>query len=160
MNKSMYLGVLEARSPSKFAPCVSQGVPKRTLWHPMGVPNEHFGHPRGSKTDPWSPKGGPKSIGMALGTPLEHRSIPGWFRDVERRSKDQPFWTFLGAPGRSKVPFWIQGGFQKGFKIDMGRQGRHLWGPRWAKRLFKRGFQNGVGIVIEKGSRNESFWDG
>ena len=41
----------------------------------------------------------------------------------------------------------------------MGRQGRHLWGPRWAKRLFKRGSQNGIEKVIEKGSQNESFCD-
>ena len=39
----------------------------------------------------------------------------------------------------------------------MGRQGRHLWRPRWAKRLFQRGSQNGVEKVIEKGSQNESF---
>ena len=126
----------------------------------QGVPNEHLGHPMGSKTDPWSPKWGPESIGMACGTLLEHKAGPRRKRDLERNSPYQPFWPPLAARGRSKAPFWTPVGSQKGFKIDMGRQGRHLLGPRWAKRLFKRGSQNGVEKVIEKGSQNESFWDG
>ena len=60
----------------------------------------------------------------------------------------------LAARGRSKVPFWTQG-----FEIDMGRLGRHLGGPRWANRPFKRGSQNGIEKMIEKGSQNESFCD-
>ena len=50
-----------------------------------------------------------------------------------------------GRPWALQGPIWDP-------KIDMGRKGRHLWGPMLAKRLFQRGFQNGVEKVIEKGS--------
>ena len=113
----------------------------------------------GPKRDPWSPKGVPKSIRMACGTPLEHKAGPRRKRDLEGISGYLPFWTFLSAPGRSKVPFWIPGGAQKSLKLDMGRQGRHLWEPRCAKRLFQRGSQNGIEKVIEKGFQNGSFCD-
>ena len=142
----MYLGVLEAQNPSKTEPCVTKGVPNRVL-----------GHPRAPQKAALPPTGVPKSIRMACGTPLEHNAGPRRKRDLEGISGYLPFWTFFGAPGRSKGPFWISGGVQKGSKIDMGRQGRHPWGPRWAKRLFQRGSQNGVEKVIEKGSQNESF---
>ena len=108
---------------------------------------------------PWSPNGGPKSIRMARGTPLGHTARLGRKRDLDRNSKDLPFWTFLAAPGRSKDAFWTPGGSQKGAKIDMGRPGRPLGVPRWAKRLSQRGSQNGVEKVIENGTRNERFLD-
>ena len=155
----MYVGVLEAPSPSKIEPGGTQGVPKRALWHPRGSRMSTLVTQGGPKKGPWSTKGVPKSIGMALGTPLDHKADPRRQRDLERNSNYQPFWPPLAARGRSKTPFWTPGGSQKGSKIDMGRQGRHLWGPRWAKRLFQRGSQNGVEKVIEKGSQNESFCD-
>ena len=70
--------------------------------------------------------------------------------------------AFLALPGRTwslQGPILDPRGSQKGSKIDMGRQGPHLWGARWAKRLFKRGSQNGIEKVIEKGSQKESFCD-
>ena len=96
---------------------------------------------------------------MARGTPLENRSLPGRKRDLDRNSKDLPFLSFLEAPGRSKVPFWTPGGFQKCSKIDMARLGRHLGGPRRAKRLSQRGSKTGIENGIEKGCENESFLD-
>ena len=155
----MYVGVLEARIPSKIAPCVSQGVPKRAYWHPRGSRMSTLVTQGGPKRDPWSPKGDPKSIRMVLGTSLDHKAGPRRKRDLEPNSGYQPFWPPLAARGRSKVPFWTPGGFQKCSKIDMGRQGRHLGEPRWVKRLFKRGSQNEIENVIEKGSQNHSFCD-
>ena len=148
----MYVGVLEAPNPSKIEPCVTQGVPKRALWHPRGSRMSTLVTQGGPKRVPSAPKGVPKSIRMALGTPLDQEAGPRRKRDLERNSGDLPFWTFLAAPGRSKGPFGTPGGSQKGSKIDMGRLGRHLGGPRRAKRLFQRGSQNGIEKVIEKGS--------
>ena len=96
---------------------------------------------------------------MARGNPLDHKADPRRKRDLEPNSGDQPFCPPLAAHGRSKAPFWIPGGTQKGSKIDLGRQGRPLGGPRWAKRLSQRGSQNGVEKVIENGSQNESYLD-
>ena len=113
----------------------------------------------GPQRDPWSLKGVPKSIRMVFGTPLAHRARPRRKRDLEPSSNYQPFWPPLPPVGAPRSHFGPQGGFQNDTKIDMGRQGRHLWRPRWAKRLFQRGSQNGVEKVIEKGSQNESFCD-
>ena len=144
----MYVGVLEAPNPSKIEPYDTQGGPETNLMSPKGPQKSALVN-----------QGVPQSIRMAIGTPLDHRARPRRKRDLERNSKDQPFWLPLAAPGRSKAPFWIPGGFQNDTQIDMGRQGRHLLGPRWAKRLFQRGSQNGIEKVIEKGFQNESFWD-
>ncbi len=96
---------------------------------------------------------------MALGTPLEHGALPGRPRDVEAGSKDLPFLTFLGAPGRSKGTFWTPGGSRKGSKIDMARLGRHLGGQEGPKSSSKGGARNGTEKVTENGSQNESFWE-
>ena len=82
----------------------------------------------GPKRGPWSPKGVPKSIRMALGTSLAHKARPKRKPDLERHSTDQPFCPPLAARGRSKGPFWIPGGSKNDPQIDMGRQGRHLGG--------------------------------
>ena len=93
----------------------------------------------GPKRDPWSPKGVPKSIRMAFGTALDRKAGPRLKRDLPSNSPYQPFCPPSAARGRSEAPFWIPGGSQNDSKIDRGRQGRHLLGPRWAKRLFERG---------------------
>ena len=133
-------GVLEARTPSKIAPCVSQGVPQRALWHPMWFPNEHLGHPkRVLKRALGSTKGDPKVDKNGSRDPFGPQGGSKTQTGPRTQLEGPAFLAPLAARGRSKVPFWTQGGSQKGSKIDMGRQGRHLWGPRWAKRLFKRG---------------------
>ena len=96
---------------------------------------------------------------MALGTPLDHKALPGRPRDVERRTKDLPFFDFSGRTLALQGPILDPRGSRKCSKTEMVRLGRHLGGPRRAKRLFQRGSQNGIEKVIEKGSQNESFWD-
>ena len=63
------------------------------------------------------PKGVPKSIRMARGTPLAHRARPRRKRDLERNSTYQPFWPFLAALGDPRPHFGPQGGPKRHFTI-------------------------------------------
>ena len=136
----MYVVVREAPNPSKIEPCVNQGVPKRVLWHPMGVPNEHLGHPRGSKRGPWLTQGVPKSIRMALGTPLDHKADPRRKRDLEPNSKDQPFCPPLGRPWALQGSIVDPSGVPK---LPKTRHGEARSAPLGAK-VGQKSLQKGV----------------
>ena len=153
----MYLGCLMPQILRKSS-FVSPRCLKTSLMTPKGVPNEHLGHPRGSQNGPLVTLGGPKvdrnGSWDPFGTQVISRTVSGR-RD---RLEGLAFWALSDRTWSLQGPILDpRGGSPKGSKIDMGRQGRHLWRPRWAKRLFQRGSQNGVEKVIEKGSQNESF---
>ena len=100
--------------------------------------------PKDTRNDPQVIRMGPKVDKSDCEDPLRAQVVYNAALGRDLSFELLLHFNLSGRPWALQGPIWDP-------KIDMGRKGRHLWGPMLAKRLFQRGFENGVEKVIERG---------